>query len=192
MAGADTPFRGSLSMNVLNTLGLVSSSFGLWMGVEGGERSVAVDEARSRYLRLEFEDGRIVGTFALGLTQHVGVVRGLIQTRVRLGAWMEKLRTDPALVMNAYLECTQGGRAMKVRVSAAGLLEEYLPVDSDGETAIEIPDPSPAATLLTVMRAAGIPALISLNGGVVPRSQHATRTVSDGDAVHFMPNLKGG
>ena len=77
MAGADTPFRGSLSMNVLNTLGLVSSSFGLWMGVEGGERSVAVDEARSRYLRLEFEDDRIVGALALGLTQHVGVVRGL-------------------------------------------------------------------------------------------------------------------
>ena len=85
---------------------------------------------------------------------------------------------------------------MKGRVSAAGLLEEYLPAGSDGETAIEIPDPSPAATLLTVMRAAGIPEsaspLISLNGVVVPRRQHATRTVSDGDAVHFMPNLKGG
>ena len=88
---------------------------------------------------------------------------------------------------------------MKVRVTAAGLLEEYLPADSDGETTIEMPDtpgaPS-AATLLTVMREAGIPEnaapLISLNGVVVPRSQHATRAVSDGDAVHFMPNLKGG
>lgn len=108
MAGAETPFRGSLSMNVLNTLGLVSSSFGLWMGVEGGERSVAADEARSRYLRLEFEEDRIVGALALGLTQHVGVLRGLIQTRVRLGSWAEKLRADPTLVMNAYLECTQG------------------------------------------------------------------------------------
>ena len=108
MAGAETPFRGSLSMNVLNTLGLVSSSFGLWMGVEGGERSTAADEARSRYLRLEFEEDRIVGALALGLTQHVGVLRGLIQTRVRLGAWAEKLRADPTLVMNAYLECTQG------------------------------------------------------------------------------------
>ena len=108
MAGIDTAFRGSLSMNVLNTLGLVSSSFGLWMGTEGGERSVAADEARSRYLRLEFEEDRIVGALALGLTQHVGVLRGLIQTRVRLGSWMEKLRDDPTLVMNAYLECTQG------------------------------------------------------------------------------------
>ena len=88
---------------------------------------------------------------------------------------------------------------MKVRVSAAGLLEEYLPADSDGEMDVEIPDipgTSSAPTLLTVMREAGIPEnvapLISLNGVVVPRSQHATRTVSDGDAVHFMPNLKGG
>ena len=108
MAGTDTPFRGSLSMNVLNTLGLVSSSFGLWMGADGGERSVAADEARSRYLRLEFEEDRIVGALALGLTQHVGVLRGLIQTRVRLGTWMRKLRDDPNQVMNAYLECTQG------------------------------------------------------------------------------------
>ena len=108
MAGIDTPFRGSLSMNVLNTLGLVSSSFGLWMGADGGERSVAADDTRSRYLRLEFEEDRIVGALALGLTQHVGVLRGLIQTRVRLGSWMAKLRDDPNLVMNAYLECTQG------------------------------------------------------------------------------------
>ena len=109
MAGIDTPFRGSLSMNVLNTLGLVSSSFGLWMGAEGGERSVAADETHSRYLRLEFEEDRIVGALALGLTQHVGVLRGLIQTRVRLGSWMSRLRDDPSLVMNAYLECMQGG-----------------------------------------------------------------------------------
>ena len=108
MAGIDTPFHGSLSMNVLNTLGLVSSSFGLWMGADGGERSVAADEARSRYLRLEFEEDRIVGALALGLTQHVGVLRGLIQTRVRLGSWLPKLHDDPTLVMNAYLECTQG------------------------------------------------------------------------------------
>ena len=62
---------------------------------------------------------------------------------------------------------------MKVRVSAAGLLEDYLPADSDGETTVEIPDAPPAATLLTVMHEAGIPEsaspLIALNGVVVPR-----------------------
>ena len=82
---------------------------------------------------------------------------------------------------------------MRVQVTAAGLLEEYLPAGSDGEMTVEAPD---EATLVAVMQAAGIPEsakpLISLNGTVVPRSQHATRSVSDGDAVHFMPNLKGG
>jgi len=108
MAGVDTWYPGSLSMNVLNTLGLISSSFGLWMGVDGGERAVASDRDRSRYLRLEFEDDRIVGALALGLTHHVGVIRGLIQTRVPLGPWREKLAQDPLQVMHAYLDRTQG------------------------------------------------------------------------------------
>ena len=82
---------------------------------------------------------------------------------------------------------------MKVQVTVAGVLEDYLPPGSDGATTVEAPD---GATLVAVMRAAGIPEnakpLVSLNGTVVPRSQHATRVVADGDEVHFMPNLKGG
>ncbi len=107
MAGRPTRFRGSLSMNVLNTLGLISSSFGLWMGAEGGEGARAADAERFRYLRLEFDEDCLVGALALGLTQHVGVIRGLIQTRVRLGSWKERLMRDPLLVMDAYLDCTQ-------------------------------------------------------------------------------------
>ena len=108
MAGSPTHYRGSLSMNVLNTLGLVSSSFGLWMGVDGGEEAEVVDADRSRYLKLAFEEDRIVGALALGLTQHVGVIRGLIQTRVRLGHWKDRLLRDPHRVMEAYLVRTQG------------------------------------------------------------------------------------
>ena len=82
---------------------------------------------------------------------------------------------------------------MKVQVTVAGVLEDYLPAGSDGAMTVDAPS---EATLVAVMQAAGIPEnakpLISLNGTVVPRSQHAERTVSDGDAVHFMPNLKGG
>jgi NAD(P)H-nitrite reductase large subunit len=107
MAGRPTRFRGSLSMNVLNTLGLISSSFGLWMGTEGGESARVADAERFRYLRLEFDGDCLVGALALGLTQHVGVIRGLIQTRVRLGDWKGKLMRDPLLVMDAYLDCTR-------------------------------------------------------------------------------------
>ncbi len=111
MAGIATPYRGSLSMNVLNTLGLTSSAFGLWMGVPGGARAAATDDANFRYIRLEFDDDVLVGALALGLTRHVGVIRGLIQTKVRLGPWKERLLTDPHRVMEAWLERTQGADA---------------------------------------------------------------------------------
>ncbi len=107
MAGQETHYEGSLAMNVLNTLGLVSSSYGLWMGVDGGDRAVVADEAGSKYLRLEFDGDVLVGALALGLTQHVGVLRGLIQTKVRLGDWKERLMANPHLIMDAYLAQTQ-------------------------------------------------------------------------------------
>ena len=109
MAGQPTHYRGSLSMNVLNTLGLVSSSFGQWDGAEGGDEVQAVDTEGFKYLKLTFKDDVIVGALALGLTQHVGVIRGLIQTGIKLGHWKERLMKDPHRVMEAYLVRTQGG-----------------------------------------------------------------------------------
>lgn len=107
MAGRATSYRGSLAMNTLNTLGLISTSYGLWDGVEGGDEALAVDRERFRYLRLSFRDDVLVGCLALGLTQHVGVLRGLIQTRTPLGAWKRMLKADPHRIMEAYLACAQ-------------------------------------------------------------------------------------
>lgn len=107
MLGRETPYAGSLSMNVLNTLGLVSSSFGLWDGAEDGTQAVASDPDNFRYLRLEFDQDRLVGALALGLTQHVGVIRGLIQSRLSLGPWHERLLRDPTRVPEAYLSVSQ-------------------------------------------------------------------------------------
>jgi NAD(P)H-nitrite reductase large subunit len=73
--------------------GLISSSFGNWQEVEGGEHAEAIDESRYRYLRLEFEDDLLVGA--------------LIQTRVRLGRWKDRLKQDPHRVVDAYIGCTQ-------------------------------------------------------------------------------------
>ena len=108
MAGRETRYRGSLSMNVLNTLGLISSSFGLWMGTADGDHVAAADADRFTYIRLAFDDDVLVGALALGMTQHVGVLRGLIQTRVRLGPWKDRLMRAPHRVMAAYLDRTQG------------------------------------------------------------------------------------
>jgi NAD(P)H-nitrite reductase large subunit len=103
MAGVATPYQGSLNMNVLDTLGLISSSFGLWMGVDGGDTAEACEPEQFRYLSLQFQDDVMVGATGIGLTQHVGVLRGLIQGRVRLGDWKQKLLRDPSRVMEAYL-----------------------------------------------------------------------------------------
>ncbi len=99
---------GNVNMNVLDTIGLVSASFGSWMGVEGGDSVELVNDEAFKYLNLQFDDDVLVGASSLGLTQHVGVLRGLIQSRTRLGEWKEKLREDPLRIMEAYLASAQG------------------------------------------------------------------------------------
>lgn len=107
MAGQETPYSGSLGMNVLDTLGLISTSYGQWMGVEGGDQAQLLDEDRFRYIKLQFDGDRLVGAITLGLTEHVGVLRGLIQSKVRLGKWKQRLMKDPTRIMEAYLGSTQ-------------------------------------------------------------------------------------
>ena len=99
--------QGSVNMNVLDTLGLISSSFGLWMGASRGDSAELLNRERYRYINLQFDDDVLVGATSLGLTQHVGVLRGLIQSKTRLGAWKKKLVADPTRIMEAYLARTQ-------------------------------------------------------------------------------------
>ena len=107
MTGQHVPYRGSLQMNVLDTLGLISVSFGEWDGVPGGDQAVLTDKSGYRYMRLEFNGDRLVGAQCVGRTDHVGVLRGLIKGRVPLGDWKAKLKRDPHRVMEAYLACAQ-------------------------------------------------------------------------------------
>jgi NAD(P)H-nitrite reductase large subunit len=110
MAGGDSAFVGSLAINVLDTLGLISSSFGQWQGVEskdGGSGVELVDEASFHYLSLKFRDDVLIGATSIGWTDHVGALRGLIQTGARLGAWRERLIADPTNFMAAYLATAQ-------------------------------------------------------------------------------------
>ena len=103
MAGGDAYHDGALNMNVLDTLGLISTSFGLWEGVEDGETAMLVDQAGYRYVKLCFREDRLVGAQTVGLNQYAGVLRGLIQSKLRLGVWKDKLIVDPTRVMEAYL-----------------------------------------------------------------------------------------
>ncbi|SCA57439.1 FAD-dependent pyridine nucleotide-disulfide oxidoreductase (fragment) [Candidatus Terasakiella magnetica] len=84
-------------------MGLISSSFGQWQGVDGGEQAISLDKGSYRYVRLEFDGDILVGAQVVGGTNHVGVLRGLIQSRVKLGSWKEALMKDPTRFMEAYL-----------------------------------------------------------------------------------------
>ncbi len=108
MIGQKTPHEGSLNMNVLDTIGLITSSFGSWDGVKGGDSARMTDDSHYRYLRLEFDGDRLVGAQAVGLTDHIGVARGLIQTGLRLGRWKDILMKAPERLAEAYVATAQG------------------------------------------------------------------------------------
>mgnify|MGYP000865936893 FL=1 len=109
MAGKRTAYRGSLSMNVLDTVGLISHTFGLWQGCEGGEIVEKVDQDNFLYTRLCFDGELLIGAITIGRTQHIGAIRGLIQTRRKLGKWKKRLMENPQLMMEAFVEL---GRAL--------------------------------------------------------------------------------
>ena len=106
MSCGDATYHGSLAMNVLDTAGLVSCSFGQWQGVDGGDSVERVDEDQFRYVRLEFDDDCLVGAICIGRTDQIGMLRGLIQSRVRLGDWKQKLMEDPQRISEAYIART--------------------------------------------------------------------------------------
>ena len=110
MIGGAASIPGNMPMNVLDTLGLIASSFGQWAGVpsdEGGAFVERRDDKTFKYIRLEFRDDILIGATTLGVTDQVGVIRGLIQGRVHLGPWKERLIENPTKLMDAYLDCVQ-------------------------------------------------------------------------------------
>jgi NADPH-dependent 2,4-dienoyl-CoA reductase/sulfur reductase-like enzyme len=108
MLGQNTELKGVTQINVLDTLGLISTSFGNWEGVAGGQSAVLTDKAAGRHLSLQFKDDVMVGCNSVGWTEHVGVMRGLVEGQVHLGDWKDRLMHDPTKLMDAYLDCAQG------------------------------------------------------------------------------------
>jgi len=108
MVGQHTTLKGVTQINVLDTLGLISTSFGNWQGVAGGEHVELTDQAAGKHLSLQFKDDVMVGCNSVGWTDHVGVMRGLVEGQVHLGAWKDKLKQDLTKLMEAYLDCAQG------------------------------------------------------------------------------------
>ena len=108
MVGQKAELKGVTQINVLDTLGLISSSFGNWEGLPGGEHVELTDKANHRHLSLQFQGDQMVGCNSVGWTEHVGVMRGLVEGQVHLGEWKDRLLADPTRLMDAYLSAAQG------------------------------------------------------------------------------------
>jgi NAD(P)H-nitrite reductase large subunit len=110
MAGQDIRYPGSLSMNVVDVCGLQAASFGHWNDRDA-EATTIDDPAGFIHRRLLFRDGMICGAvFAgraedVGMLTDVGMVKGLMQTRTRLGPWQRHLRDHPFDVRRAFAGC---------------------------------------------------------------------------------------
>ncbi len=111
MTGGEAQSIGTMQINVLDTLGLISSSFGLWSGAKGGDHVELVDREDFKYVRLEFLGDVLVGATTVGATDHIGVLRGLIQSKTALGEWKEHLLNNPTQTMEAYLAKAQAQSA---------------------------------------------------------------------------------
>ena len=108
MVGQKAELMGVTQINVLDTLGLISSSFGNWEGLPGGEHVELTDRASHKHLSLQFKGDQMVGCNSVGWTDHVGVMRGLVEGQVSLGEWKDRLMADPTKLMDAYLSAAQG------------------------------------------------------------------------------------
>jgi NAD(P)H-nitrite reductase large subunit len=108
MVGQKVELMGVTQINVLDTLGMISTSFGNWEGLPGGEHVELTDQKAGRHLSLQFKDDLMVGCNSVGWTEHVGVMRGLVEGQVRLGEWKDTLMADPTKLMDAYLASAQG------------------------------------------------------------------------------------
>ena len=114
MLGRGIDLKGVPQINVLDTLGMISTSFGAWQGVakeEGGDHVELTDLAAGKHLSLQFAGDVLVGCNSVGWTAHVGVMRGLVEGKIKLGEWADHLKADPTQLMAAYIATTQAQNA---------------------------------------------------------------------------------
>jgi NAD(P)H-nitrite reductase large subunit len=108
MAGRDVAYRGSLLMNIVEVCHLDVASFGRWDDPKA-EVVTAVRPEGPAYRKLLWHEDRLTGAMILGpsdtiwTTNDVGMLKGLVQSGVRLGPWKAHLRRNPFDVKPAFI-----------------------------------------------------------------------------------------
>ena len=115
MAGREIHYPGSLSMNVLDACGLQCASFGNWSDAAAAATTIA-NPASNIYRSLHWHDDELVGAVFVGrandvgMLTDVGMVKGILQTRTRLGAWQRYLADNPFDIRRPYVATNVAGK----------------------------------------------------------------------------------
>ena len=108
MAGRDVTYRGSLLMNIVEVCHLDVASFGAWDDPKA-ETFTAIRPERPAYRRLLWQGDRLTGAMILGrsedvwTTNDIGMLKGLVQSGQRVGAWKEHLRRNPFDIKRSFI-----------------------------------------------------------------------------------------
>ena len=93
-------YKGSLNMNILDTLGLVTCSFGAWEGVAGGDSAEMYNPDNHQYVNLQFKDDVLVGANSV-VSRTPWRPEGLIETQIP-PEWKDRLKENPVNLVDAY------------------------------------------------------------------------------------------
>ncbi|MBI3075449.1 MAG: NAD(P)/FAD-dependent oxidoreductase [Deltaproteobacteria bacterium] len=141
MAGRDVRYAGSLLMNILDVCGLQCVSYGLWRE-ERREITLLLNPARPIYRKLIWEGDQVVGAIFIGpaedvcMLNDVGMVKGLIQTKTRLGPWKAHLQKNPLDIRKPYVATN----------TAAALLKQSILGQASEERRFRYRDLAPGTT----------------------------------------------
>jgi len=108
MAGKDVRYRGSLIINIVEVCHLDVASFGAWDEAKA-ETASGVKVDRPAYRKLLWRGDRLTGAIILGpssdiwTTNDVGMLKGLVQSGVSLGAWKAHLKKNPFDIKPAFI-----------------------------------------------------------------------------------------
>jgi NAD(P)H-nitrite reductase large subunit len=117
MAGKDIRYRGSLIINIVEVCHLDVASFGAWDDAQA-EAASGVKADRPAYRKLLWRGDRLTGAIILGpssdiwSTNDVGMLKGLVQTGVDLGAFKDHLTRHPFDLKPAFIAAQTTGQLL--------------------------------------------------------------------------------
>jgi NAD(P)H-nitrite reductase large subunit len=117
MAGKDVRYRGSLIINIVEVCHLDVASFGAWDEAKA-ETMSGVKADRPAYRKLLWRGDRLTGAIILGpssdiwTTNDVGMLKGLVQSGVSLGAWKAHLKKNPFDIKPAFIAAKTTARLL--------------------------------------------------------------------------------